>query len=130
MNNTEEKENQKDKPKEKKVYLSSNINNDIQKQNVEHMKKVIVENSIYTYTGQKMDGIEYQLFYRYLESRTKPNKSPNSFNIRIERLYNTIVDMYSDFIQDYGDILKTTKHLMNGETTKTIVDNNDTTKSF
>ena len=125
-----EEENKREKPKEKKVYLSSNINDEIQKKSVDYMKKVIVKNSIYTYTGQKMDGIKYQLFYRYLESRTKPNKSPNSFNIRIERLYNTIVDMYSDFIQDYGDILKTTKHLMNEQTTKTIVDNNNTTKSY
>ena len=125
-----EEENKREKPKEKKVYLSSNINDDIQKKSVDYMKKVIVKNSIHTYTGRKMDGIEYQLFYRYLESITKPNKSPNSFNLRIERIYNAIVNMYSDFIQDYGDILNSTKSLMNGQTTKTIVDNNDTTKSF
>lgn len=118
MNNTEEKEKEKEKPKEKKVYLSSNINDEIQKKSVEHMKQVIVKNSIYTYTGQKMNGIEYQLFFRYLESRTKPNKSPNSFNLRIERLFNTIVDMYSDFIQDYGEILKNAKLLTNEQTTK------------
>lgn len=130
MNNTEEKEKEKEKPKEKKVYLSSNINDEIQKKSVEYMKQVIVKNSIYTYTGQKMNGIEYQLFFRYLESRTKPNKSPNSFNLRIERLFNTIVDMYSDFIQDYGEILKNAKLLTNEQTTKTIVDNNNTTRSF
>lgn len=105
MNNTVD--NKKEKPKEKKVYLSSNINDEIQKKSVEHMKQVIVKNSVYTYTGKKMDDIEHQLFYRYLESRTKPNNSPNCFNHRIERIYNAIVDMYSDFIEDYGEILKT-----------------------
>lgn len=125
-----EEENKREKPKEKKVYLSSNINDDIQKKSVDYMKKVIVKNSIYTYRGRKMDGIEYQLFYRYLESRTKPNKSPNSFNLRIERIYNAIVNMYSDFVQDYGDILNSTKSLMNGQTTKTIEDNNNTTTRF
>ena len=39
-----------EKPKEKKVYLSSNINDEIQKKSVEHMKQVIVKNSVFVST--------------------------------------------------------------------------------
>lgn len=108
---------QQTKVKEKKVYLSSNINDDNQKKSVDYIKKMIVKEVIYKYTGKKPTGIEYDLFYKYLESKTKPNNSPNSFNLRIERIYNSIVNMYSDFIQDYGDILTTAELKSNDNTT-------------
>lgn len=123
MNNIEEQKN-KDKPKEKKVYLSDNKNDEIQKKSVAYMKKMIVKSALLTYTGEKLKGIEYDLFYRYLESRTKPNKSPNSFNLRVERIYNAVVSLYSDFIQDYGDILTTTKSVMNETQIKSLSTNN------
>ena len=110
--------------KEKKVYLSSNINDDNQKKSVDYIKKMIVKGVIYKYTGKKPTGIEYDLFYKYLESRTKPNNSPNSFNLRIERIFNSIVNMYSDFIQDYGDILTATITMFNNDTTKEDATNN------
>lgn len=122
MNNEEQKS--KDKPKEKKIYLSDNKNDDKQKKSVDYMKKTIVKSALLTYTGEKLSGIEYELFYRYLESRTKPNKSPNSFNLRIERIYNAVVSLYSDFIQDYGDILTTTKSMMNQPQTKNVATTN------
>lgn len=120
MNNEEHK----DKPKEKKIYLSDNKNDDKQKKSVDYMKKMIVKSALFTYTGERLSGIEYDLFYRYLESRTKPNKSPNSFNLRIERIYNAVVSLYSDFIQDYGDILTTTKSMMNQTQTKNVATTN------
>ena len=122
MNNEEQKN--KDKPKEKKIYLSDNKNDDKQKKSVDYMKKTIVKSALFTYTGERLSGIEYDLFYRYLESRTKPNKSPNSFNLRIERIYNAVVSLYSDFIQDYGDILTTTKSMMNQTQTKNVATTN------
>jgi len=115
MYNTEEKE--KDKPREKKVYLSDSKNDDIQQKSVEYMKKLVVKGTIQRYTGKQIDNIEYQLFYKYLESRTKPNKSPNSFNLRIERIYNAVISMYSDFLQDYGELLSSTKSLINRNNT-------------
>ena len=118
MNSEEQKS--KDKPKEKKIYLSDNKNDDKQKKSVDYMKKMIVKSALFTYTGERLSGIEYDLFYRYLESRTKPNKSPNSFNLRIERIYNAVVSLYSDFIQDYGDILTTTKSMMKQTQTKNV----------
>ena len=122
INNEEQKV--KDKPKEKKIYLSDNKNDDKQKKSVDYMKKMIVKSALFTYTGERLSGIEYDLFYRYLESRTKPNKSPNSFNLRIERIYNAVVSLYSDFIQDYGDILITTKSMMNQTQTKNVATTN------
>lgn len=122
MNNEEQKN--KDKPKEKKIYLSDNKNDDKQKKSVDYMNKMIVKSALFTYTGEKLSGIEYDLFYRYLESKTKPNKSPNSFNLRIERIYNAVVSLYSDFIQDYGDILTTTKSMLNKAQIKNVATTN------
>lgn len=122
MNNEEQKN--KDKPKEKKIYLSDNKNDDKQKKSVDYMNKMIVKSALFTYTGEKLSGIEYDLFYRYLESKTKPNKSLNSFNLRIERIYNAVVSLYSDFIQDYGDILTTTKSMLNKAQIKNVATTN------
>lgn len=114
MNNKEEQNIQvKEKIKEKKVYLSDSKNDNNQKLAVDYLKKVIVKNVIYAYTGKKPSGIEYKLFYRHFQSRTKPSKSPNDFNFRIERIYNAIVSMYSDFVESYGDILTDAKSIMN-----------------
>lgn len=104
--------------------MSDNKNDDKQKKSVDYMKKMIVKSALFTYTGENLSGIEYDLFYRYLESRTKPNKSPNSFNLRIERIYNAVVSLYSDFIQDYGDILTTTKSMINHAQTKNVATTN------
>ena len=62
------------------------------------MKKLITRGSIYTYTGKKPNDVRFNSFLVYLDQRNKPSKSKNNFNYRIERLYNYIISMYSDYM--------------------------------
>ena len=86
------------KVKEKTVYLSDNKNDMYQKSSVDYMKKLITRGAIYTYTGKKPNDIRFNSFLVYLDQRNKPSKSKNDFNYRIERLYNYITSMYSDYM--------------------------------
>lgn len=86
------------KVKEKTVYLSDNKNDMYQKSSVDYMKKLITRGAIYTYTGKKPNDVRFNSFLVYLDQRNKPSKSKNDFNYRIERLYNYIISMYSDYM--------------------------------
>ena len=86
------------KVKEKTVYLSDNKNDMYQKSSVDYMKKLITRGAIYTYTGKKPNDVRFNSFLVYLDQRNKPSKSKNNFNYRIERLYNYIISMYSDYM--------------------------------
>lgn len=119
MNNEENiKEKTKEKIKEKKVYLSDNKNDSKQREAVDNLKKVIVKEAIKNYTDETPSGLWFDLFMIYLESRTKPNKSKNDFNYRIERIYNNVISMYSDFKEF-------TEPVLNKSRKATIVDNNN-----
>jgi hypothetical protein len=86
------------KVKEKTVYLSDNKNDMYQKISVDYMKKLITRGAIYTYTGKKPNDVRFNSFLVYLDQRNKPSKSKNDFNYRIERLYNYIISIYSDYM--------------------------------
>ena len=97
MNNKEQ--NVEIKIKEKKVYLTDNKNDMKQRQDFNMFQKETISSALRIYTGKNYSEKGLKMFIEYIEKNIKSTKSPNSFNIRVERLYNFIISKYSDYVE-------------------------------
>ena len=92
------------KVKEKKVYLADNKVDLKQMKFIDNLKRDIVKLSLKHYINEDMSDKAFNKFMIHLNKKTKPNKSRNDLNYRIESIYNLIISIYSEYI-DFIDFI-------------------------
>ena len=92
------------KVKEKKVYLADSKVDLKQMKFIDNLKRDIVKLSLKHYINEDINDKAFNKFMIHLNKKTKPNKSRNDLNYRIESIYNLIISIYSEYI-DFIDFI-------------------------